>query len=117
LGFRSAPKPAILPTHQPRSRANKAQLFLAVLDRHYHFAANHITRLEGIDGMARTRIFIEPRADGGFGAKHEGGKRAVITAETQGEVISETKAKYPDAEIHVARVRHTGPGPDKFRKI
>lgn len=66
--------------------------------------------------MAKDKIFIEPRQAGGFGAKHEGGKRAVITAETQGEVIAQTKAKYPDAEVHVARVRHVGPGPDKFRK-
>jgi hypothetical protein len=64
-----------------------------------------------------TKIFIEPRPAGGFGAKHDGCKRAVITADTQGEVIQETKAKYPDAEIHVARVRDVGPGPDKFRKI
>lgn len=67
--------------------------------------------------MAKTRIFIEPRSAGGFGAKHEGGKRAVITAETQGEVIDQTREKYPDAEVHVARVRNIGPGPDKFRKI
>jgi hypothetical protein len=32
-------------------------------------------------------------------------------------VIEQTKEKYPDAEIHVARVRDVGPGPDKFRKI
>ena len=63
------------------------------------------------------KIFIEPRPDGGFGAKHDGGKRAIITAETQRAVIEQTKEKYPDAEIHVARVRHVGPGPDKFRKI
>jgi hypothetical protein len=67
--------------------------------------------------MAKTKIFIEPRPEGGFSAKHEGGKRAIIRAETQGEVIEQTKAKYPDAEVHVARVRNAGPGPDKFRKI
>ena len=67
--------------------------------------------------MAKNKIYIEPRATGGFGAKHDGGKRAVITADTQSEVIQETKAKYPEAEIHVARVRDVGPGPDKFRKI
>ena len=67
--------------------------------------------------MAEDKIFIEPRADGGFGAKHEGGKRSVVTGETQGQVIQETKAKYPDATIHVARVREVGPGPDKFRKV
>jgi hypothetical protein len=67
--------------------------------------------------MSKTKIFIEPRSAGGFVAKHDGGQRAVITAETQREVIEQTKAKYPDAEIHVARGREVGPGPDKFRKI
>ena len=67
--------------------------------------------------MSKDKIFIEPRAEGGFGAKHEGGKRAVVTAETQGEVIRETKTKYPEATVHVARVREVGPGPDKFRKV
>ena len=66
--------------------------------------------------MSKDKIFIEPRPDGGFGAKHEGGKRAVIAADTQREVIRETKAKYPDATRHIARVRNIGPGPDKFRK-
>jgi hypothetical protein len=67
--------------------------------------------------MSRNTIFIEPRTAGGFGATHEGGKRAVVTGETQREVIQETKAKYPEAAIHVARVRSVGPGPDKFRKV
>ena len=67
--------------------------------------------------MSKDKIFIEPRADGGFGAKHQGGQRSVITGTTQGEVISQAKAKYPDAALHVARVRDVGPGPDKYRKI
>jgi len=67
--------------------------------------------------MSKDTIFIEPRPDGGFGAKHEGGKRTVVTGGTQQQVIQDTKAKYPDATIHVARVRNVGPGPDKFRKI
>lgn len=66
--------------------------------------------------MSKDKIFIEPRYQGGFGAKHEGGKRAVITGETQREVIEQTKAKFPDATVHVARVRDVGPGADKFRK-
>lgn len=66
--------------------------------------------------MAKDKIFIEPRPNGGFGAKHEGGKRVVVSAETQRQVIQETKAKYPDSVVHVARVRDVGPGPDKFRK-
>ena len=36
--------------------------------------------------MAKDVIFIEPRPTGGFGATHEGGKRAVVTGVTQGEV-------------------------------
>ncbi len=67
--------------------------------------------------MSEDKIFIEPRADGSFGAKREGGQRAVVTGATQGKVIQETKAKYPEATIHVARVRDIGPGPDKFRKV
>ena len=67
--------------------------------------------------MATDKIFIEPRTGGGFGATHEGGKRAVVTAGTQKAVIEQTKARYPDAQVHVARVRHIGPGPDKFRKV
>jgi hypothetical protein len=66
--------------------------------------------------MSKDTIFIEPRPNGGFGAKHEGGTRAVVTGDTQGKVIQETKAKYPNATIHIARVRGVGPGPDKFRK-
>lgn len=67
--------------------------------------------------MSKGKIFIEPRSGGGFSAKHEHGKRAVITADTQREVIEGVKEKYPDAEVHVARVRDVGPGPDKFRKV
>ncbi len=67
--------------------------------------------------MTKDKIFIEPRSGGGFGAKHEGGQRAVITASTQREVIQQTEAKYPNATVHVARVRNVGPGPDKYRKI
>ena len=67
--------------------------------------------------MPKDTIYIEPLPNGGFGAKHEGGKRAFIKADTQGEVIKGARAKHPDAPIHVARVRDVGPGRDKFRKI
>lgn len=67
--------------------------------------------------MSKDKIFIEPRPNGGFGAKHEGGKRAVVVDQRQGDVIQQVKAKYPDAAVHVARVRDVGPGPDKFRKV
>lgn len=82
-----------------------------------HFPAIQHAKSKVRTIMAKTKIFIEPRSAGGFGAKHEGGRRAVITAETQGQVIDQAKGKYPDAEIHVARVRNIGSGPDKFRKI
>ncbi len=67
--------------------------------------------------MSKDKMFIEPRRDGGFGAKHGGGTRSVVTGETQRAVIQETKIKYPEATVHVARVRDVGPGPDKFRKV
>ena len=68
--------------------------------------------------MSKERIFIEPRPNGdGFGAKHDHGQRAFITAPTQGQVIDQVRQKHPDAEVHVARVRHVGPGPDKYRKL
>ena len=52
--------------------------------------------------MAKDTIYIEPLPNGGFGAKHEGGKRAFITADTQGAVIEDARAKHPGAAIHVA---------------
>jgi hypothetical protein len=67
--------------------------------------------------MSKSKIYIEPRPTGGFAAKHDHGKRAVITGDTQGEVIQGVKRSYPEAEVHVARVRDVGPGPDKYRKI
>jgi hypothetical protein len=66
--------------------------------------------------MSKDKIFVEPRPDGGFGAKHEHGQRSVVVAPTQGKVIDQVKEKYPEATVHVARVRNVGPGPDKFRK-
>lgn len=67
--------------------------------------------------MSKDKIFIEPREAGGFGAKHQGGQRAFVTAPTQGAVIREVQTRHPDATVHVARVRNVGPGPDKFRKV
>lgn len=67
--------------------------------------------------MSKDQIYVEPHPDGGFAAKHAGGKRSVVMGKTQQAVIAEVKAKYPDAAVHVARVRDAGPGPDKFRKV
>ena len=64
----------------------------------------------------KSKIYIEPRDNGGFGAKHPNGQRAVVTGETQRSVIDQVRDKYPDAEVHVARVRNVGPGPDKYRR-
>ena len=72
----------------------------------------------GLSAIARFRTHRRLlNTDRGFGAKHEGGKRAVVTGETQRGVIAEPEAKYPDAIARVARVRENGPGPDKFRKV
>jgi hypothetical protein len=71
---------------------------------------------QGRHNMTKDKIFIEPREEGGFSAKHQDGKRAVITGQKQKEVIAQAKSKYPDAEVHVARVKNSGPGPDKYRK-
>ena len=75
-----------------------------------------VAMFQGEQAMAKNSIFIEPRANGGFGAKHAGGQRSVITGDTQRQVIQDAKAKYPEATVHVARVRDVGPGPDKYRK-
>ena len=85
-------------------------------DRVHRGRTSQHTKLEK-EPMSKDKIFVEPRPDGGFSAKHEGGKRAVVTGDTQGAVIQEVKAKYPDATLHVARVRDVGPGPDKYRKV
>ena len=62
-------------------------------------------------------FYVEPRKDGSFAATREGGQRASVVADTQGQAIKEIKSMHSGATVHVARVRDVGPGPDKFRKV
>lgn len=67
--------------------------------------------------MAKEGLYVEPRDQGDFAVRREGSKRASATAPTQKEAIARAKELEPDGEIHVARVRKGGDGPDKFRKV
>ena len=67
--------------------------------------------------MAKEGLYIEPRDQGDFAVRREGSKRASATAPTQKEAIQRAKELEPGGEIHVARVRKGGDGPDKFRKV
>lgn len=66
--------------------------------------------------MAKEGLYVEPRDQGDFAVRREGAKRASATAPTQKEAIARAKELEPGGEIHVARVRKGGDGPDKFRK-
>jgi len=67
--------------------------------------------------MAKQGLYVEPRAQGDYAVRKEGSKRASATAPTQGEAIKKARQMEPDGEIHVARVRKGGDGPDKFREV
>ncbi|MGN6210399.1 DUF2188 domain-containing protein [Asticcacaulis sp.] len=66
--------------------------------------------------MSKQGLYIEPREQGDYAVRREDSKRASATAPTQKEAIARARELEPDAEIHVARVRGAGDGPDKFRK-
>lgn len=67
--------------------------------------------------MAKEGLYVEPRAQGDYAVRRENSKRASATAPTQSEAIARAKEMEPGGEIHVARVRKGGDGPDKFRKV
>ena len=67
--------------------------------------------------MAKQGLYVEPRAEGDYAVRREDSKRASATAPTQKQAIDKARKLEPDAEIHVARVRKGGDGPDKFRKV
>ncbi|WP_031239058.1 DUF2188 domain-containing protein [Asticcacaulis sp. AC466] len=67
--------------------------------------------------MSKHGLYIEPRAQGDYAIRREESKRASATAPTQKEAIARAREMEPNAEIHVARVRSSGDGPDKFRKV
>lgn len=67
--------------------------------------------------MSKPGVYVEPRKQGDYAVRKEGSQRASATAPTQKEAIVRAKKLVPDGEIHVARVRKGGDGPDKFREI
>jgi uncharacterized protein YdaT len=67
--------------------------------------------------MSKLGVYVEPREQGDYVERKEGSKRASATAPTQKEAIARARELMPDGEIHVARVRKGGDGPDKFREI
>ena len=67
--------------------------------------------------MSKQGLYIEPREQGDYAVRREDSKRASATAPTQKAAIARARELEPDAEIHVARVRGVGDGPDKFRKV
>jgi hypothetical protein len=68
--------------------------------------------------MSTGKIYsVEPRHEGGYSVKADGGKKASAIVRTQAEGIAEAKRLNPDAKPNVARVEKTaGGGPNKFRK-
>lgn len=67
--------------------------------------------------MSKDGLYVEPRPQGDFAVRKEGSKRASAIAPTQAEAIKSAKELEPGGEVHVARVRKGGDGPDKFRKV
>ena len=59
---------------------------------------------------------VNAPTNGGLSANHDGGTRTVAAGSTRNGVITQDRAKYPDAAVPVAHVRNVGSGPDKFRK-
>ena len=67
--------------------------------------------------MSKKGIYVEPRPQGDYAVRKEGSTRASATTSTQKEAIARAKELAPDGDIHVARVRKGGDGPDKFREV
>lgn len=67
--------------------------------------------------MSKQGVYVELREQGDYAVRKEGSKRASATAPSQNEAIARARELVSDGEIHVARVRKGGDGPDKFREI
>lgn len=66
--------------------------------------------------MSKDKFFIERRPDGEYKVLKPNAERASAVEHTQKEAIARARELNPNAAIHVERVRHVGPGPDKWRK-
>jgi uncharacterized protein DUF2188 len=67
--------------------------------------------------MSDEKLFIEQRPDGRYNVSKPNADRPSAVTDTQAEGIARAKQLNPTAAIHVERVRHIGPGRDKWRKI
>ena len=67
--------------------------------------------------MNDDNFFIERRPDGRYNVSKPNAERPSAVTDTQAAGIDRARQMNPDAAIHVERVRHVGPGPDKWRKI
>lgn len=65
--------------------------------------------------MAKDEFFIERRDDSKYKVLKPNAERASAVADTQKAAIERAKEINPDATRHIERVRHVGPGPDKWR--
>lgn len=67
--------------------------------------------------MSKDKFFVERRADGKYKVLRPNADRASAVTDTQRGAIDRAREISPGATIHVERVRHVGPGPDKWRKV
>jgi hypothetical protein len=68
--------------------------------------------------MAKNELYIERREQGDYAVRKPGSERASTTGRTQAEAIERAREMYPDATVHVERVRDTNfGGRDKWRKL
>jgi hypothetical protein len=69
--------------------------------------------------MAKAEVYIEKREQGDYAVRKPGSERERASAvlPTQKEAIERAREMYPDAAVHVERVRDTNVGGrDKWRK-
>jgi Uncharacterized protein conserved in bacteria (DUF2188) len=68
--------------------------------------------------MATNTVYIERREQGDFAVRKPGSERASAVLPTQAEAIERAREMYPDAAVHVERVRDTRlGGRDRWRKV
>jgi hypothetical protein len=68
--------------------------------------------------MATSAVYIERREQGDFAVRKPGSERASAVLPTQAEAIERAREMYPDAAVHVERVRDTKlGGRDRWRKV
>lgn len=68
--------------------------------------------------MATNAVYIERREQGDYAVRKPGSERASAVLPTQAEAIDRARHMYPDAAVHVERIRDTRVGGrDRWRKV